>query len=283
VVTPPSFDLLACRFDFEAVDRVSFPPGSAGNAFRGAFGHIFRRIAPGTEFATVFEPECANGPSGLADAPRPFVIRAAAAEARAYAPGETFFIDVHVFDLRRPLAAWLASAFAALERVGIGPARARARLREFRTQPISVLLQAGAENGAPRGRAVLTLRFLTPTELKSEGRILADAPFAALFARARDRVSTLSALYGPGPLDIDFRGMAARAAAVEVVSSCLEWIRTERRSSRTGQVHPLGGFTGEVRYAGNLREFLPILRAASWTGIGRQTVWGKGAFALLLE
>jgi len=60
------------------------------------------------------------------------------------------------------------------------------------------------------------------------------------------------------------------------VSSDLRWIAARRRSSRTGQTHPLGGFVGEVRYAGEVSEFLPILRAAYWTGIGRQTVWGKG-------
>jgi CRISPR/Cas system endoribonuclease Cas6 (RAMP superfamily) len=49
-----------------------------------------------------------------------------------------------------------------------------------------------------------------------------------------------------------------------------------RRSSRTGQVHPWGGFTGAAEYQGDLAEFMPYLRAARWTGVGRQTVWGKG-------
>jgi hypothetical protein len=50
----------------------------------------------------------------------------------------------------------------------------------------------------------------------------------------------------------------------------------ERRSSRTGQVHPIGGFVGEAEYEGDLAEFVPYLHAARWTGVGRQTVWGKG-------
>jgi CRISPR/Cas system endoribonuclease Cas6 (RAMP superfamily) len=49
-----------------------------------------------------------------------------------------------------------------------------------------------------------------------------------------------------------------------------------RRSSRTGQIHPIGGFIGEAEYEGDLTEFVPYLRAAQWTGVGRQTVWGKG-------
>ena len=54
----------------------------------------------------------------------------------------------------------------------------------------------------------------------------------------------------------------------------------DRLSTRTGQSHPLGGFTGEAVYEGPLTPFLPYLEAARFTGVGRQTVWGKGEIAL---
>jgi hypothetical protein len=57
------------------------------------------------------------------------------------------------------------------------------------------------------------VRFLTPTELKSAGVIAPRPEFAILFARLRDRISTLRAFYGAGPLEIDFRAMGERAAA----------------------------------------------------------------------
>jgi hypothetical protein len=71
--------------------------------------------------------------------------------------------------------------------------------------------------------------------------------------------------------------MNARAERVATLRSNLQWCSFRRRSSRTGEVHPLGGFTGEVCYSGELAEFVPYLEAAYWTGVGRQTVWGKGA------
>jgi hypothetical protein len=37
---------------------------------------------------------------------------------------------------------------------------------------------------------------------------------------------------------------------------------------------------GEAEYEGDLTEFVPYLRAAHWTGVGRQTAWGKGALAI---
>ncbi len=98
-----------------------------------------------------------------------------------------------------------------------------------------------------------------------------------MFSRARDRVATLRAVYGEGPLEIDFRGMGERSLHVSMSRCNLSHIDVKRRSSRTGQTHPIGGFVGEAEYEGeNLAEFIPFLRASEWTGIGRQTVWGKG-------
>lgn len=92
----------------------------------------------------------------------------------------------------------------------------------------------------------------------------------------RDRVSMLNALYGSGPLQIDFKDFARRAELIHATSSRLAWKEASRRSSRSGETHSLGGFTGEVEYFGGLAEFMPYLEAAYWTGVGRQTVWGKG-------
>ena len=120
------------------------------------------------------------------------------------------------------------------------------------------------------------VRFVTPTELKA-GHGLAERPeFGVLAARVRDRVSTLRSLYGGGPLAIDFRGFGERAARVRMTRCELERVDVARRSSRTGQVHSIGGFVGEADYEGELAEFVPYLKVAKWTGVGRQTVWGKG-------
>ena len=79
-----------------------------------------------------------------------------------------------------------------------------------------------------------------------------------------------------GALTIDFRAFGERAALVRMTRCEIEQVEVVRRSSRTGQVHPIGGFIGEAEYEGDLTEFVPFLRAAKWTGVGRQTVWGKG-------
>jgi hypothetical protein len=123
----------------------------------------------------------------------------------------------------------------------------------------------------------VTVSFVSPTELKG-----GDKPeFAVLLARIRDRVGTLSSLYGEGPLPVDFRAMGERAGAIVMTRCDLQNVSAERHSSRTGQTHPMGGFTGQADYEGDLGEFLPYLRAAAYTGAGRQTVWGKGEIEVL--
>jgi CRISPR/Cas system endoribonuclease Cas6 (RAMP superfamily) len=89
-------------------------------------------------------------------------------------------------------------------------------------------------------------------------------------------LSTLRALYGEGPLSIDFQGFGERAAQIRMVRCDVHEVSAQRRSRRTGQTHSLGGFVGEAEYEGDQAEFLPYLRAGRYTGVGRQTVWGKG-------
>jgi hypothetical protein len=131
----------------------------------------------------------------------------------------------------------------------------------------------------PESHRQLEVTFLTPTEIKgwnSSGL----PPFEILAARVRDRVSALCTLYGTGQPALDFRGLAERAREVHTLSGELTAVRAQRTSSRTGQTHPLSGFTGSVLYEGELSEFVPLLRAACFTGVGRQTVWGHGEIAL---
>ena len=127
------------------------------------------------------------------------------------------------------------------------------------------------------------IRFLTPTELKGGGLVVREPLFGILFARVRDRIHTLRRLYGRGSLLVDFQGQGERAQLVKLVNSNLQWENWERRSSKTGQRHFLGGFTGEAEYEGELCEFIPYLKVASWTGVGRQTTWGKGHIEIMMD
>jgi len=309
-----TFEFYRFRFRFRAAGELYFPPFKSGNIVRGAFGSLFRklvcmpdcqdarscRVRSSCPYALVFEPKAAHGegPSGLGDWPRPFVFRAAHLDDSTVRQGEPFHFDVHIFDVQNSTLEYFVLSFARLAKEGLGPGRGRAELiavdqldmngaiaagifsaQRFQLDelaaPCSVCLK---EAGEPVHR--VRIRFVTPTELKSGHQVVDSPEFGVLFGRLRDRISTLRTFYGTGPLEIDFRALGERAAAVRMTSCQLQKTDADRLSSRSGQRHPLGGFVGEAEYEGQLAEFLPYLHLGKWVGVGRQTVWGKGELEL---
>jgi hypothetical protein len=310
-----TFDFYRFRFQFRSAGMIYFPPYKSGNIVRGAFGSIFRKLVciPSCRdakicdvrttcpYARVFEPQAARGegPSGLADWPRPFVFRASHLDGSTVRQGEAFHFDVHIFDVRDPGIEYFVLAFAQLAREGLGPGRACADLAAVDQLDLSGATVARVFDGerfqmrelaapiavdireAPGRVDRVRVRFVTPTELKSEHQVAERPEFGILFGRLRNRISTLRTFYDSGPLEIDFRGMGERAAAVRMVKCDLTRMEVDRLSSRSGQRHPLGGFVGEVEYFGELAEFVGYLQLGKWVGVGRQTVWGKGEIVVL--
>lgn len=305
----PFITVLPYRFTFRAVDPLFFPPGKAANTLRGALGMALRKVScpadcekPGPAcscpYARLFAPRSEAGPSGFADPPRPFVLRAGSLDGGRFAPESLFSFDLHLFMNDPEALLPFAQAFQLFMTEGMGASRGRVELTAIELldsarHPSDQVFPEGqtdrpADGGVhlslaadAEGPQEVSLEFVTPTELKHEG-VLAERPeFYILMARLRDRVSALSTLYGAGPLEIDHIGIVERARSIELVSSDISWVSSERSSSRTGQRHPLGGFVGAATYRGSLAEFLPWLRAGYWTGVGRQTVWGKGVIQIL--
>ena len=103
-----------------------------------------------------------------------------------------------------------------------------------------------------------------------------------MFTRIRDRISTLRSLYGSGPLEIDFKAMGERAAAIRMTRCEIQNVGGGTRHSRaTGTASRAQRlYVGFAEYEGDLTEFIPYLEIANYTGVGRQTVWGKGEISV---
>lgn len=242
-------------------------PTPAANLLRGVLGsELYKQDR--SAYAKFFAPASDAGPSGFARPPRPFVLRAEHLSGCTFAPGDTFRFDFHLFDLREPWTARLCAAFGALR---------GAELTSVSGTDAPMVLTLDPPPGPVRQARV---EFLTPTELKIGGGLARSPEFGVLAARIRDRISALGQFYGEGPLSIDFADFGARAADVRMTGRRIRQVETTRRSRATGQTHSLGGFVGEARYEGELAMFVPYLMAAQWTGVGRQTSWGKGALAV---
>jgi hypothetical protein len=239
----PLFSFHALRFHYIARVPVN------ANLVRGAFGSVLKQISD-EAYQRYFAPKAASGPSGLADSPRPFVFRLR----------EPSVIGLNVF---APEAIQIFSeAVRAIQRIQITSV----------DQPRLVSLPL-ASSALSIGK--LRIHFLTPTELKPT----LEPHFGVLMARIRDRVHNLNSLWSDGKLALDFKQFGARASLVKMTRCELHPVNAQRVSHGTGQRHPIGGFTGMAEYEGALAEFLPYLEIARHTGVGRQTVWGKGEIA----
>jgi hypothetical protein len=238
------------KLEIAAPRALRFGSFDAGNVIRGHFGKELFRSRPSL-YRRLYDPlPLADGPSGFADPPRPFVLRTRQLAGRSFESGEPVPFGIHVFDASLP-----------------------AELGDAGFTRVDLELSAGAPPASS-----LEIRFLTPTEIRG----LETPEFGAVFARLRDRLSLLRAFYGAGPLEIDFRGMGERARAVRLVSSELETERFGRRSTSQGTRQALGGFYGCARYEGELTEFLPFLHAGAYAGVGKYTVWGQGEISTAL-
>jgi hypothetical protein len=265
VLDPFDFGVYPLRLHFTAGRNLQVAQGTAANLVRGQFGKILLREYPDA-YSRYFAPaqEAGSGPSGFRDPPRPFVLRVAELEGAHIDAGAQFVIGVNLFEMREPPLDLFRDVLARVASESLGAA-ALERVEGTGKLNLSLL---------PRAERILRVRvhFMTHTELKGVDR----PDFGPLFSRIRDRVSGLRALYGAGPLDIDFRAMGERAASILMTLCDVHQENSQRFSRSQKTPHPLGGFVGVAEYEGDLTEFLPYLEAAKWTGVGRQTVWGKG-------
>ena len=292
---PQLFHVLALRLHLEALR--DFEDENPLAVWRGRFGNALRAACCGGSPACPRGEDCIRGrlfdghrtgpgPSGLGSPPRPYVFRCFHLHGAPIRAGGSFYIDVHFFDVPS-----VERHGALLRQVFSGTASGgdqRARLLSTNSLDVH-----GAESPdwnamvfdlaqpEPTTSGEITLDFVSPTELVEQGRIVSGLPFPLLIRRLRDRVSVLRAIHGGGPLELDFKSFANHADSVQILHHSLKFLQGERRSSRTGQTHPLRGWVGPVTYAGPWLGYLPWLLAGQWTGVGEQTVFGKGAFVVL--
>lgn len=242
---------------------------------------------------------------------RPFVIEPPLDDRTDYRPGESLTFNLVLAGRAQQLLAYLVVAFQELGRItGLGRGRGKFRVSRVEalhplsgetapvyreSQPETILMpqlpvtaaQIEAEAaGLPADR--LRLRFLTPTRLVHQGKMVADPPFHVLVRRLLDRVSSLSYFHCGERWEIDFKGLIDRAREVELAECHTDWMNVERYSGRQDARLSLGGFVGDVVYEGDpstgsgqgLTSFLPLLVLGSLVHVGKATVFGNGHYRI---
>ncbi|MCM8817651.1 MAG: CRISPR system precrRNA processing endoribonuclease RAMP protein Cas6 [Candidatus Omnitrophica bacterium] len=147
-------------------------------------------------------------------------------------------------------------------------------LREFRYPEKIKCPTSSIEN--------LTLRFISPTRIKADGNLINGLPFPLLIKTLLRRISLLKKNYcQDSQLNLDYNTLIEKACKVEVISCNLRWYDWERFSTRQKTAMKLGGFIGEISYAGNFNDFMEYLKIGELIHIGKNTSFGLGKYVIV--
>ncbi|MDF0643796.1 MAG: CRISPR system precrRNA processing endoribonuclease RAMP protein Cas6 [Nitrospira sp.] len=256
-------------------------------------------------YGQIFEPSPPPDSDRLSlnqDIPRPFVFRPPNGIETMARPGEALHFDLILIGKALEHFSYFLVTFRELGTQGIGLGRGR-----YRIVQVSLLSEDGnevAEIYSGRDNVVhpsplritykdccrlaterfltqaqrVTIRFLTPTLLKADGKIVTRPDFHHLIKRLRDRINAVAHFYCDDTLAMDFKAFGQRAEAVRTVHCNIRWEDRDRRSRKTSLTHDMGGFIGEATYQGDLEEFLPLLILGQYTHVGKYAVWGNGQY-----
>jgi CRISPR/Cas system endoribonuclease Cas6 (RAMP superfamily) len=295
-----------CRFVSEA--RL---PGYLGSTLRGALGWALKKTSCALRhqkcescllraqcaYSWIFETEQYQAGDGrpVNARPHPFVLQPQRLTAGVYRQGETFSFSLLLIDRACEFLPQIARALQLMAETGIGTGRrqgfGRFELMKIFAgqQPIyakedNMLTTSPAlctiELAEPpsQNAAQISIELDTPLRLKEANRLKRALPFHILIRAALRRIAALEEAYGGGEPELDYRGLVKRAEQTEMTASTIRWKELFRFSNRQRKKISLSGLVGQATYSGDLREFVPILDYAAQVNIGKQTVFGLGAF-----
>ncbi len=248
------------QYTFRFTSPAHLPP-FIGNTLRGALGRALGIDSPA--YGYVFKTKAE------ASVPNPFVISAPYPSKELYGRGDTlsFFIT-----LLGNAANYAADITAAVQEMCHG------KLENCVCEAVELLYDrvwsdAGAES-IPHCDA-LTVNFVTPAEILSGKEPVKELEFSMFIDSLFGRISGVIDHYTDGQFVIPYTLMANKPrvqAAFDVKEIKLQ----------TNQ-QPISGFTGTVKYYGNVTRYLPYIDLGSQLHIGKKTTRACGEYRFEIE
>lgn len=254
------------------------------------------------------------------DSRRPYAIEPVVGERRHFAPGERFQFGLTLFGQAVSLFPYLVLAVPRMGSDGIGRKldrdergawrRGRFVLRSIQeVNPLTGVrrtlmgegqqivqtpqhavtgaqVQAATERVTRRLQAnggQLSLRFLTPTRIVQEKKLVHEPLFRPCFQRLLERVYELQRTFGLAAGPPAWQELLTLADQVELVRNQAPWWDVQGRSSRLEREQQLGGFIGVADYSAPPEVWPDLLPWLIWgmsTHVGKNAVKGSGWYSL---
>ncbi|MCA9741383.1 CRISPR system precrRNA processing endoribonuclease RAMP protein Cas6 [candidate division KSB1 bacterium] len=235
---------------------------------------------------------------GLATAPRPYVFEPLDLQ-KNYNPGDPLQFDLLLFGESIERYPYLIFAVSEMAKTGLGRNRypffletawwqdnttempSWRQLYDGEKQKLlnapnpSSLFESALQNDTSSQQ--LQLSFLTPTRLKFRDELTINFTFRMLCFKMIRRVLELAHFHVPAAIiDWEFHQLLVAADDIEISENRLQWSDWQRHSNRQNTDMKMGGFIGDLMLNGELRAFLPLVRACEVLHIGKGTVFGNG-------
>ena len=311
-----SWELPAAKFHFLLKTREKFTlPSYKGSTLRGGFGVVFRIIccvnrkaghcytctlSEKCAYAYIFETSPAKSSEklkNLREIPRPFVIEPPPETKMVYNQGETLQFNLILIGKAIDYLPYFIFTFKELGKKGIGRDRGRYALEQVdnfsrekvydgRDDTIKnidsvIALRKNLDDYTDNGH--LSLSFLTPTRIKFRKDLVVKPEFHVILRSLLHRMSALSYFHCGRELEVDYKALILAAERIKTKDSHLKWTDWERYSLRQDTRMKLGGFVGKITYAGDFKQFLPLLLMGQYTHIGKNCTFGLGKYKIVRE
>jgi CRISPR-associated endoribonuclease Cas6 len=316
-MTPFEIKFKIFEFKISALNSLLLP-AYKGSTLRGGFGHAFKKAVCAIKtkecavcilkekciYSYIFEtppPSATEKMRKYKAAPHPFIIEPSLEEKTLYKPGEELSFRLILIGKAAEYLPYFIYAFDELGKQGIGKGRGKYSLKEVsRIIPgtAACVIYQGAQNvlrddsresalaaeaeTEPLDRSSLTIKFITPTRIVKNEKLVSDLEFHILLGTLLRRLSMLSYFHcGIKDNDFDFRGFIEKAEKVKIKEQILKWRDWERYSARQDTTMKMGGFTGKAVFEGELYEFMPYIRLGEILHVGKGTGFGLGKYEIL--
>jgi len=316
MTNPPKISLYKFKFTIQVLEDMHLPEYK-GSMFRGAFGWAFRRavcvtrrptcenciIKENCSYFKVFETEIAENTihflNGVKKVPHPFIIEPPLDEKRDYKKGDLLEVGLTLFGNSVKQFAFYVYTFQQMGEQGIGYKRGKFKLLsvsnlDFEEKETTIFTEASGKlktnyseinerkilSDVKNTIEKITLNFVTPFRLQFGGKVFQNSEklnTQIVLSSLQRRVISVSHLFCENNvedfIDIDFSG-------IRIIENNLEYKSVERYSNRQKKKMEMGGFIGEITFAGDIQKVIPIIYLCKELNVGKNTAFGLGKYIL---
>ncbi|MEW6457062.1 MAG: CRISPR system precrRNA processing endoribonuclease RAMP protein Cas6 [Acidobacteriota bacterium] len=303
------------RFNLLFQDDISIP-SYKGALLRGAFGYMLRKIfcvqrqiklcedcimKESCVYSYLFEtPNLKKEVYFLSlktSVPHPFVLEPHLDEKTQYKAGEIFQFDLILIGKAINYLPYVVFAFREIGRKGLGSSHAKYRLDSvsllknnkeftifdgstelFKEIPQEDLCSTNDEKTIKGNN--LNLNFLTPTRIKEKKDLIVEPQFSNIIKSLLIRLSLLSNFHCDSKIELDLKSLVEKSRSIKINHSNLRWNDWTHFSSRLKEKIILGGFTGNISFNGEIKEWLPLIELGEALHIGNGTSFGLGRYKI---